>query len=142
MNLDHIIKLHLGERTDYYSAGQVDDVLARAIGASSGEVLLSHHTIQKQIKNHPEIALDHYQALRPCIGLGEAWHIGDRKMALILVDTVLFSANFRAILKATKSGGEIFVISFHQMRDSKIRQFRRSLIRKNCLLLREHAETE
>ena len=140
MDFRHLLGLHDGSRTDYYVVCNLDPPTCQLIGAHTSSIFLSYETIQKQIKSHPEMTLNHYRALRPCLKFGEYWHIAEQSLAVFFVDTYLFGTNFRAILKSAACGTEIFLTSFHMVRDSKIRQHRRSLIRNKKAQIKPHAE--
>lgn len=138
-SFNHLVGLHTGSNRDHMHICAIDPELSRAIGSRSNLVMLSHYTIQKQIRRHPEVQLDHYRVLRPAVALGEWWQDTDHCAVVLFVDTVLYDTNFRVAVKSTSDGNELFVSSFHLLRDKKLNRERRKarpLIRRHYTLKR------
>lgn len=134
MDFGHLVGLLLDERHDPMKVGEVDAEIAAALGASTTDVLMSWATIDKQRRRHPELDAEHYRAIPMALALGEYRIEAVLKMAVLYTDVVAFNANFRVCIKATALGDEIWMTSFHKLRDRKLKQMRRGPMP----LFREH----
>jgi hypothetical protein len=113
LDFDHLLGLHTGEWADYLIVREIDSLVAAALGASTQKVFLSAHTIQKQIDHHKEMPISAYRVLGPCLVFGEYRQDTVRTAIVLFVDTVLTNRYYRAYIKATNAGDELFLQSFH-----------------------------
>jgi hypothetical protein len=84
LDFDHLLGPHTGKRTDYLSFCEIDPLVAAALGAMTQTVLLSAHTIHKQLKHHKELPISTYRIMRPCLSFGEYRQDTDRAHEPIL----------------------------------------------------------
>jgi hypothetical protein len=94
----------------------LDPALASMLGAHGTTVLLSAQTRQKQDARHGELTLDDYRMLPATIMLGEHRRQEWNKSVVLFMDCEATNRNYRACIKATEDGRELFVVSFHRIR--------------------------
>jgi hypothetical protein len=95
--------------------------LVHLLGAKAPRVLLSADTMAKQLLNHPELRAETYQEIHELL----------RAPAVIQRDgaknlRILGTVHGRAatiVIKASGSGAEVFVLSFHFVRPKAVRGF-------------------
>jgi hypothetical protein len=136
LDFEHLLGLHTGERQDYLPICRIDLLVAAARGATTDIVFLSRQTIQKQLSHHKELPISAYRALAACLAFGEYRQDTPRTAVVLFVDTVLTDSYYRAAIKATEAGDEIFLTSFLPVRT---RAYRAEL-RKPHPVLRPHLE--
>ena len=80
------------------------------IGASVQAVELSVERMRKQFRHHPKLTCLEYQIMQACIDEGEvAWSRG-KSWGLMLEEH-----GYVSVLKATQSGGELFLTSMRRL---------------------------
>lgn len=112
MNFNHFISLYRGERIDRVIVCNLHPDIAASIGARVTRVYLSSETLEKQKRRHPDLQEFHYRALRPAINLGEYRQETERTAVVLFVDSRLTGLSYRAHIKATENGREIYANSF------------------------------
>lgn len=96
--------------------------IAQALGAYTTTVFLSRATIQKQQARHGDMPISYYLAVKACLHNGQYERDGERQAVILFVDPVLFNTNFRAAIKATQNGAELYLTSFLRLKDKKYRR--------------------
>ena len=125
MDFEHLLGLHTGIRSDPLPVSEIDPSTARAIGARTRHVLLSADTVRKQIAHHRELPISVYRCLGTCLSRGEYRQDSPRSALVLFTDDQIFQTHFRAYLKATIRGDEIYLLSFLMMRDRDVRREQR-----------------
>lgn len=103
-----------GEVEGLAPVGYVDAELAAAIGARVREVRLSSDSMKKQRERHPELTVDEYRLLPEITKSGRV--IQDKENVLMFIKR--FGKWYRATVKSTSDGQELFLVSFHHLRES------------------------
>lgn len=93
------------------------------LGAKAQQVLLSADTLAKQTAAHPEIALGDYQKLQTIMDAGEVYRQGDQRLVFIKLDDVWY----RAVVKVTAAGDEIYLVSLIRTGEREIARARKQL---------------
>jgi len=116
MNFNHFLGLYREERIDRVIVYNVEPIIAHALGARVLRVYLSAETLRKQRLRHPDLTVDHYRSLRPTLAFGEYRQESPRTAMVLFLDTKLNDWGFRAHVKSTRNGRELYVDSFCLMR--------------------------
>ncbi|MCJ2037502.1 hypothetical protein MKK55_00790 [Methylobacterium sp. J-059] len=122
MDFEHLLGLHTGTRRDPLPIVSIDPLVARALGADVRQVLLSAATIRKQLVHHRELPISVYRALPPCLLRGAYRQDGPRSAVVLFTEPVEPGRHFRAYVKATQAGHELYLTSFLTMRDRDMRR--------------------
>lgn len=122
MDFEHLLGLHTGTRRDPLPIADIDRIVARAIGSQTRRVLLSAETIQKQLRRHRELPISIYRCVAPCLASGSYRQDGPRSAIVLFTDRAIFGAHFRACIKATQAGHELYLASFPMMRERDLRR--------------------
>ena len=122
MDFEHLLGLHTGTHHDPLPIVDIDPLVARAIGAEVRQVLLSAATIRKQLVHHRELPISVYRALAPCLLRGAYRQDGPRSAVVLFTEPAGSGRHFRAYVKATQAGHEIYLTSFLTMRDRDMRR--------------------
>jgi hypothetical protein len=136
LDFEHLLGLHTGERQDYLTICQIEAPVAAALRATTRTIFLSAHTIQKQLRRHRELPISTYRVLKPCLAFGEYRQGADRSAVVLFADTLLTNLYYRAYVKATAAGDELFLLSFLPVRERAYRAERR----KWPQIIRPHLE--
>ena len=124
-------KLVSGDILGTAPVGYVDDELATALKANTKTVVISDATMTKQRDHHPELTVTEYQLLPDMIENGLViQQVSQRLMFLRSGNRI-----YRAIVKSTKDGNQLFIVSFHRT-DAK----RLNRDKKKGQILREEKE--
>lgn len=91
--------------------------------ATSQTVLLSDATLAKQAAAHPEIALADYRKLQAIMDTGEVYRQGDLRLVFLQID----GAWYRAVVKVTRDGKEIYLSTLFRTRLSEVDKARAKL---------------
>lgn len=110
-----------GEVEGFAPVGHIDDTLAAAIGSTAREVRLSSESMRKQRENHPELSVAEYRLLPRVMQNGMV--IRDKERVLMIFKRV--DRWYRATIKSTSDGHELFLVSFHRAEEKDIRRLRR-----------------
>lgn len=121
MREDELFALLEGRITTKILVCRLDRAIARAIGANTDAVYLSHYTITKQYQHHKEIRHEHYLMLPIAVAHGRVLQDHERTCMALYSDVTVFGRNFKAALKCVAGTHEIFVSSFHKVEDRKVR---------------------
>jgi hypothetical protein len=124
MHFPHLTGLFQEARIDDCIVCHIDQAIAQKLGARRGKVLISHDTMRKQARKHPDLTLDHYRALPMALERGEYRWAPPKSAIVIFVDEHCFNTTFRACVKATRDG-RLYVVSFNRMRDRHAAKERR-----------------
>lgn len=114
-----------------YPVASVDAELKQRLNAKQNTVLLSAETLTKQRRNHPELTDNEYRLLPDLINKGAVIEQDKQRVVFFRRDGRLY----KAVVKTTKSGDEIYMVSFHR---ADARDFDREVNRGS--LLREEQE--
>lgn len=101
---------------------EIDPFVARALGSQTRQVFLSAETIRKQLRHHKELPISVYRCVAPCLASGSYRQDGPRSAIVLFTDVALFGAHFRAYIKATRAGHELYLASFLMMRERDLRR--------------------
>jgi len=97
------------------------DIMQR-LGASSSWLLLSRYTANKQ-KAHPEITSSSFGFLQEVLDIGE--RIYDREHHAVVVQRR--EKPYKAAVKVTRSGNEVYLQTFHRSDDRNISSIKRRM---------------
>ena len=134
MDIDHLRALLSGERVEPIAVAAIHNpALAEVIGAADRHaVLLSRDTIVKEKVRHPDIDFEQYCVLPDVVRFGLV--VQEYSQQLVFCYEHHSGRRYRAMVKATLAGHELYVTSFHRMRDRQTKA-----ILKRGLILRRHA---
>ena len=120
MKDDELLALLSSRSTRSIHVCHIEDHIASAIGASTTAVWLSKATVVKQFVVHRDIKFEHYRMLPIVLRYGAA--VLDRKhhVTVVYPDTSIFDCPFKATIKATGLGTEIYTTTFHVVAEKKI----------------------
>lgn len=133
MNFAHFEGVFTNARRDPVIVCHIPNALAAMLGARRGRVLLSHDTMEKQHRHHPDLTLDDYRVLEATLMMGEYRQDTPCSAMVTYTDTVYLDRNYRAALKAT-TDGRLYCVSFNRLRDRDLRTARR----KPFPIIRDH----
>jgi hypothetical protein len=136
MNLNHFLALYRQERIDPVIVCNLPASLVAMIGAKVTRVYLSTETLDKQRRRHPDMTEAHYRALAAALRNGEYRQDSPRTAVVLFVDARLNGLSFRAYVKSTDNGKEIYVTSFCVVGK---RQYRAEL-RRPYPVIRKHLQ--
>jgi hypothetical protein len=143
MDFEHLLGLHVGTRSDSLPIASIEPTVARAIGSRTRRVLLSAETIQKQLRRHRELPISVYRWVVPTLKKGSYRQDGPRTAIVLYADRDGTGHNFRAYLKATQAGDELYLASFLMMRERDLqRELRKPhpIIQAGAKNMRKEAE--
>lgn len=109
-----------------YPVASVDAELKQRLNAKQNTVLLSAETLNKQRRNHPELTDNEYRLLPDLINEGAVIEQDNQRVVFFRRNSRLY----KAVVKTTKSGREIYLVSFHR---ADIRDFDREKNRGRLL---------
>jgi len=110
-----------GEVAATTTVGFLSDGLPALIGAKTSRVLLSSETISKQGRRHPEIKLADYRRLPDIIEKGLIIKDGTQTLVFIHIGNKVY----RAAVKATKDGSELYLTSLFKSNQREINRMRK-----------------
>lgn len=84
---------------------------AEAIGAKATVAVLSAETMKKQQSHHPELTVEDYTLAQDAVEHGETYPQGKTKLTYVLEQP----GGVVVIVKATRSGNELYVVSLWRM---------------------------
>lgn len=122
MDFEHLLGLHTGLRREPLPIADIDPFIAQALGARTRRVLLSAETIQKQLRRHPDLPISAYRCAKPCLNRGSYRQDSPRSAVVLYTDQSIFGVHFRAYIKATQAGHELYLVSFLMMRERDLRR--------------------
>lgn len=93
---------------------------AALIGGRSTVVRLSPETYAKQLRHHPELAQADYARMQNVIDNGQAVQQGAQKLAYILNEP----NGYVSVIKATRKGDELYVVSYWRLSGDDTRRER------------------
>ncbi|MFD0935671.1 hypothetical protein [Methylobacterium trifolii] len=125
MDFEHLLGLHTGTHQEPLPIADIDPIVARALGAHVRRVFLSAETVRKQLAHHRALPISAYRCAKVCLVRGEYRQDGPRSAVVLFTDTVWFGTHFRAYVKATRAGDELYLASFLMMRDRDLRREQR-----------------
>ena len=96
--------------------------LRREMGARSRTVRLSGETAQKQAERHPDLSAEDYARVQRILDRGELFREGERKVMDYLVED---GRPWRAVVKVTEDGSQVFLETLHKARNRNLRSGRR-----------------
>lgn len=96
----------------------MDITLATLIGSKSNDVILSGETAFKQKKNHPDVIPEDYLEVMRNLSNYQILirHKGGKKLLFFVVNSKLYEV----IIKATKTGDELYLVSMYRTDEGKI----------------------
>lgn len=122
MDFEHLLGLHTGLRREPLTIADIDPFIARALGARTCRVFLSAETIRKQLRRHADLPISAYRCAGPCLRRGSYRQDSPRSAVVLYTDQSTFGAHFRAYIKATQAGHELYLVSFLMMRERDLRR--------------------
>lgn len=137
MDFEHLLGLHTGTHHHSLAIVEIASPIARSLGADVTTVLLSADTIRKQLKRHRELPISMYRHVRDALVMGEYRQDSPRSAIVLYTRNAEPHQNFRAYLKVTQNGSEIYLLSFLSMRDRDLKREQR----KPFPVIRQHLET-
>jgi hypothetical protein len=143
MDFDHLLGLHMGTRSDPMLIADVEPAIAQSIGSKTQQVFLSAQTVMKQLRHHRELPISIYRWVAPTLRKGSYLQDGPRTTIVLYTDRDNTGYNFRAYLKTTQTGHELYLASFLKMRERDLRRELRKtypVIRSGCSDMRKEAE--
>jgi len=102
--------LFLREPVNEYPVASLDNDLKRRLSAKQNAVLLSADTLAKQRRNHPELTDAEYRLLPDIINKGAVIAQDNQRVVFFAHEQRLY----KAVVKATRAGDELYVVSFHR----------------------------
>lgn len=137
MDFEHLLGLHTGTHRHSLAIAEIAPPIARSINANVTTVLLSADTVRKQLRHHRELPISAYLHVKDCLDMGEYKQDSPRSAIVLYARSAEPYRNFRAYLKATQNGDEIYLLSFLVMRDRDLKREQR----KSFPVIRPHLET-
>ncbi|HER26338.1 MAG TPA: hypothetical protein ENI69_04440 [Rhodospirillales bacterium] len=121
MNEQEILALLTGERNESVFVCRVSQDQASAIGAKTTEVWLSRATVIKQESKHYSTSKDLYFMVPRIIAKGFVRFQPPHHMIFILHEKTDKTRSFKAVVKATKTGHELYLVSIHRVARGDVR---------------------
>lgn len=90
---------------------------AADMGLQTDVVRLSAATMEKQLREHPQIAADEYRYVQEALANGRAIQEADKAMLFLLE-----SAGYVTVVKATQSGRAAFMTSFRRLSSKQVKR--------------------
>ena len=119
-SIEEIAGFLAGNDTHPIAVATVPADIQSVLGTSTGHVLLSRYTADKQ-KKHPEITAESFRFLQELLDTGERLY--DRKHHVTVIQHR--EQPYVAVLKATKSGEEVYLQSFRRTDAKNITSLRK-----------------
>jgi hypothetical protein len=119
-SIEEIAGFLAGNATHPIAVAAVPIDIQSALGASAVHVLLSRYTADKQ-KKHPEITAESFRFLQELLDTGERLY--DKKHHATVIQHR--EQPYVAVLKATKSGEEVYLQSFRRTDAKNIASLRK-----------------
>jgi SPP1 gp7 family putative phage head morphogenesis protein len=85
------------------------------LGTESAVVLMSKESLETHKISHPDITIEHYKQLPEIIEKGEVYPTQTRRYVLLKVE----DKTYRAALKVTQDGSEVYILSLIYQPDEK-----------------------
>lgn len=101
-----------------FPIGVISDDDAAAIGAKTHTVRLSAETMQKQLRVHPELAVDEYAFVQQAIERGMRIQDGSSLIYLLELD------GYVTVVKTTGTGKAVFMTSFRRLSSDQVKRDR------------------
>lgn len=117
---DNLERLVTGQTRGVAAVGYLPDGLPELIQAQSSRVLLSDDTITKQLVKHPEIKVDDYRFLPELFRSGLVIQQSSQTLLFYHVGNTIY----RAAVKSTRDGRELFLVSLHKADQSAVNRAR------------------
>ena len=95
--------------------------LQGALKTPSSSVLLSPHTLAKQLNKHPELSPHEYHAVFIALASGETYLDGAFRVVIIYE----LDRWYKVVLKATAARDEVFLVSLFRMDEKTLKKVRR-----------------
>lgn len=111
-----------GEAVGIAPVGHIDGTLAAAIGSRAREVRLSSDTMGKQRVNHSELTVEEYRLLPDIMKRGLVIKENKNNVLMFFFHSGQW---YRATVKRTADGEELFLVSFHRAKAKDLRRLRR-----------------
>ena len=101
--------------------GQISTNLAHLIGALTTVVHVSRETMQKIKGKHSEITFGDISALAHGFQTGRVHQHGQRHLAIYYPDPYTVDRTIKAVIKATRDGRELLLVTHHQFEPKRLR---------------------
>jgi hypothetical protein len=118
----------------FLPVAQLPEAVVSAFGARSNLALLSDHSVDHILRDHPERALT-VDELKAAIGVIAAPVAVSRKGAAALFIGFMSGRWWRVVTRSTGDGGEWWLESFHPKSEKDVRSFLRSQRRQGRLVI-------
>jgi hypothetical protein len=112
---DALLDLLCGHRTAPVVVGHLSVLQMRAIGSLTSVIWLSRETVHKQETKHRARDFDLYRLAPTIIQFGEARRTGPRHLAFLYSRIMEPKRPYRAFVKTTGDGREVFLDSIHRI---------------------------
>jgi hypothetical protein len=112
---DAFIDFYRGKTNDNFVVGLLSDADKRLLETKADNVLLSKESLGHHKLKHPEVVLSDYQHLPEIIETGEIYKTLLRRYVLLKSN----GKTYRAAMKVTQDGKEVYLLSLVVQSDSK-----------------------
>jgi hypothetical protein len=119
-------RLATQERAEPVHVCNLSAAHASSIGATVTHVWLSLYSVGKQFVRHSDLLPHHYEMIPYIIENGEVIAANDNKALHFVLDARLeVEYRLKVTIKATADGRELFLTSFHKLRENDYRRLRK-----------------
>ena len=98
-----------------YPVAALDGDLKTRLSASQNAVILSDQTLAKQRRHHPELTDTEYRLLPDVVNRGLVVAQGDQRLVFFHREGRIY----KAVVKATQDGKELYLVTFHRTDDER-----------------------
>jgi hypothetical protein len=120
MDDDELLKLLTGERTAPVRICRLSQEQQKAINAQTSVVWLSRYTASKVESKHRDRQLSLYTLAPTIIRNGETRVLAPRHLVILYSRIEDLGRPYRAVIKATKTGSEVYLDSVYRIQTSQI----------------------
>lgn len=106
---------HNNDAIGSFVVGALSESDMAILGTESAVVLMSKESLEVHKISHPDITIEHYKQLPEIIEKGEVYPTQTRRYVLLKVE----DKTYRAALKVTQDGSEVYILSLIYQPDEK-----------------------
>ncbi|MGB4498897.1 MAG: phage minor head protein [Methylococcaceae bacterium] len=106
---------HNNDAIGSFVVGALSESDMAILGTESAVVLMSKESLETHKISHPDITIEHYKQLPEIIEKGEVYPTQKRRYVLLKVE----DKTYRAALKVTQDGSEVYILSLIYQPDEK-----------------------
>ncbi len=107
-----------------YEIGKVSASLARILLSKTQVVTLSKVSLEKNLRNHPDLLVDDYLYLDQIIVEGH-FIVQDGERTVVIIREYETLTLYHCVLKSTQTGGGLFLTSFRKTNIKKVESIRK-----------------